>query len=475
MLTTDTRAAILRLRREGHGLRTIARALGVSRNAVRRVVGSATEQVPPLERAQSLSPHLETIQALYLDCKGNLVRVHEKLEDATVSVPYSTLTAFCRRHGIGVKPKQRAGRYHFEPGEEMQHDTSPHTVVVDGKPRKLPCASVVLCHSRMLFAHVYPSFKRFTCKVFLTDALVFFGGSAGRCMVDNTSVVVARGTGKHAVFAPEMEAFGRRFGFDFAAHEVGDANRSARVERPFHYIENNFYPGRTFSDLADLNCQLLAWCQSANRKLKRVLHAAPVELFAAERARLVPLPLVVPPVTEVHSRRVDLEGYVHLHTNRYSVPDALIGRAVSVHETKDRVRVFVGHRVQAEHERVADGARLRRMLPAHRHPGRTHTPAAHLPALPEETLLRAVGPTFSTFVDQLRQTHGGRAVRAIRQLHRLYLDYETEVLQEVLCRALAHGLMDLHRIERMVLRHIAGEFFRLDTLCDDTDADDHDR
>ena len=52
MLNTDTRAAILRLRREGHGLRTIARALGISRNAVRRVLDSGTEQVPPMARAR---------------------------------------------------------------------------------------------------------------------------------------------------------------------------------------------------------------------------------------------------------------------------------------------------------------------------------------------------------------------------------------------------------------------------------------
>jgi hypothetical protein len=39
---------------------------------------------------------------------------------------------------------------------------------------------------------------------------------------------------------PEMVAFGERFGFEFAAHEIGDANRSARVERPFRFIEGNF-------------------------------------------------------------------------------------------------------------------------------------------------------------------------------------------------------------------------------------------
>jgi transposase len=41
---------------------------------------------------------------------------------------------------------------------------------------------------------------------------------------------------------------------------VGDANRSARVERPFDYIENNFFPGRTFTDWEDLNAQARSWC-----------------------------------------------------------------------------------------------------------------------------------------------------------------------------------------------------------------------
>lgn len=54
-------------------------------------------------------------------------------------------------------------------------------------------------------------------------------------------LVVAHGTGKRAVIAPEMEAFGSRLGFVFVAHEKGDANRSAHVERQFDHIENNFY------------------------------------------------------------------------------------------------------------------------------------------------------------------------------------------------------------------------------------------
>jgi hypothetical protein len=64
-----------------------------------------------------------------------------------------------------------AGQYHFEPGEEMQHDTSPHEVQLAGKKRKVQTASGVLYYSRMLFFQCYPAFQRFDCKVFLTDAV----------------------------------------------------------------------------------------------------------------------------------------------------------------------------------------------------------------------------------------------------------------------------------------------------------------
>lgn len=208
MLDMETRMAILRLEAEGHGIIPIARALKVSPNSVRKVLEEGGAEVPNLARPSLAEPHLEQIVDLHARCKGNLVRVHEELEADGISIPYSTLTGFCRREGIGVKPKKRSGRYHFEPGEEMQHDTSPHKVVVGGKKLLLQCASVVLCFSRMLFAQVYPTFNRFYCKVFLTEAIKRFKGAAKQCMVDNTSVLIVCGTGKNAIPAPEMKAFG---------------------------------------------------------------------------------------------------------------------------------------------------------------------------------------------------------------------------------------------------------------------------
>ena len=458
MLNWETRTAVLRLSQEGHGLRAIAKALGVSRNAVRRVLRDGRPEVPTLTRDERLGEHLDRVRELHEQCGGNLVRVAEELARDQIEVRYATLTAFCRRHGIGVAVKQPAGRYHFDPGEEMQHDTSPHVVMVGGQRLHVDCASLVLCYSRRIYAQVYPRWTRFECRVFLTRALRHFGGACTRCMIDNSSVVIWRGTGADAVPAAAMTALADRFGFRFVAHRIGDANRSARVERPFHYIENNFYRGRTFADLADLNVQLEAWCDAVDRRPKRELGATPLELFPADKSAMKPLPIHIPEVYDIHTRRVDVEGFVNLHTNRYSVPAQLIGRRVEIHESVDRLRVFDGHELVAEHDRLEPGLGRRVLAEEHRGDRRRYKP---MPPSAEEQTLRAAHETLGALCIRLRRRHGGQALKAMRRLHRMYLEYPTAPLCEAVQAALAYDLIDLGRIERMALERIAGDFFRI--------------
>ena len=133
MLDHETRTAILRLHSEGHSTRFIARTVGVSRGAAQAVLASGEAEVPEPTRRSVLDPWLEAIRELHGACAGNLVRVRGELKARHgVEVPYATLTHFCRSAKIGAEPKKAAGHYHFEPGQEMQHDTSPHRVPVGG-------------------------------------------------------------------------------------------------------------------------------------------------------------------------------------------------------------------------------------------------------------------------------------------------------------------------------------------------------
>src|SRR3989442_15834382 len=161
------------------------------------------------------------------------------------------------------------------------------------------------------------------------------------------------------VIVAEIVAFGERFGFRFAAHERGDANRSARVERPFDFIDNNFLAGRTFSGWEDLNQQARQWCDRVNGTYKKHLRAVPRELFAVERLHLKPLPVWIPEVYRLHPRLVDIEGYVAVNSNRYSVPVEWIGRRVEVRETRDKIEIQLDARRMVTHRRIAEAEHQR--------------------------------------------------------------------------------------------------------------------
>ena len=388
------------------------------------------------------------------------MRVHEELLAGGAALSYQALTSFCRRHGIGQAPIVPAGRYDFQPGQELQHDTSPHEVQLAGKKRKVQTASAVLCYSRMLFFQCYPTFQRFDCKVFLTEALRYFSGAAGRVMIDNTHVVVLRGTGREMIPVAEMAAFGERFGFQFVAHAIGHANRSARVERPFWFIENNFLAGRTFSSWEDLNQQARQWCDKVNATYKKHIRAVPRELFAVERLHLKPLPAWIPEVYRLYQRMVDVEGYVALHTNRYSVPLAWIGRRVEVRETTGKIEIQLDARNLVTHERIAEAEHQRALLAQHR-PPRGQGIARTLPH-PEEKAILATVPEIGDYVAAVKQR--GRKVPgiALRQLLRLVREYPREPLLAAVREAARYGLYDLDRLERMILRRVAREYFLLD-------------
>lgn len=455
MIHHDIRAAILTLRTQGHGTRGIARTLKVSRWTVREVLKAGSPEVPRPARPEKASGLEVDIREQYERCKGNLVRVHEELLAAGATLSYQALTGFCRRHGIGYEPPKPAGRYPFEPGDEMQHDTSPHLANIGGVERKVQTASLVLPYSRMRFIQLYPNFTRFICKLFLHDALTFFGASAKRCMVDNTHVIVLHGTGREMVPVPEMAAFGARYGFDFVAHEKGDANRSAHVERGFWHVETNFLAGRDFTDFAHANREAVAWCERVNAKSRRELHASARELFAKERPAMKPLPAWLPDIYVLHHRVVDLEGYVHADGRIYSVPYQLIGRQVEVRETKDKVRVYEGSRLVAEHERSFSFEKTRATKPEHRPPvGCTRIRESS----PEERELNTTDEPLAGYAKAVK-ARNSRWPAALRRLLGMSRDYPKKPFVDAVQSAAHYGLYDLDRLERMVLRNIATEYF----------------
>jgi transposase len=458
MISDDTRAAIASLHEKGMKMRHISRTLGVSRNTVRKVLQGRHEGYT--KPATAFEDELPLIKETYLLCRGNVARVAEILADRGIRIGYSTLTRLARDYGLREPRRARAGVYTFDPGIEMQHDTSPHKLLLGGKSVTAQCAGLALAYSRRLFIRYYPRFTRFEAKVFLADAFTFMDGVCERVVIDNTSVIVAHGSGPDAEIAPEMAAFGRIFGVRFIPHRIGHADRKARIERPFDYVERNFLAGRSFADWNDLNEQALAWCnEKANKKPKRRLGMSPDEAYVMEKPHLRALPPHVPPIYQTCHRVVDVEGYVHLDTNRYSVPEHLIGKKVEVQKHADRVIVVFGHAHVASHPRVIDKRDTRVTEPSHHKPLSRHH--AHSGPCAEEKALTGESEILDRYVKELKGRSAGRGVVRLRRLLDLKRTYPRRAFLSALSRALHYGMYDLARLEQMILDDVAGDLFHL--------------
>jgi hypothetical protein len=84
----------------------------------------------------------------------------------------------------------------------------------------------------------------------------------------------------------------------------------------------------------------------------RTLRARPADLVEADRAAMLPLPAIPPPLGWHHRVRLGRDYYVRLDASDYSVDPAVIGRLVDITAGLDRVRVRAGGHLVAGHARV---------------------------------------------------------------------------------------------------------------------------
>jgi len=459
MIDKMKRQTIVTLHQLGKSCRHISKLLSISRNTINKILGEGVDSQSP-KRHHERDDLTPLIEAVYTRVNGNVVRVQEILKaEHNQDIAYSTLTRLVREIQLRKAPV-RFGEYIYEPGIEMQHDTSPHKVSLGGKIIKAECASLIFGFSRKLFFQYYPRFTRFEAKAFLLAALKYMDGSCQRCIVDNTTVFLASGSGCDAIFAPDCVNFGKIFGFTFFAHAIRHSNRKGKIERPFDFIENNYLAGREFKDWTDLNQQSVDWCTTyANQKIKRALGKNPDTAFIQEKPYLQPLPEILPPVYQCCGRTVDTQGYVHLDNNRYSVPERFINKDVDVYKYIDEVVINFKHEEIARHAREINKTNQKIKAPGH-HIQKNYQLSQHKANETEQVLL-GHNEVLDAYIAEFKTRIRGRGLKSLNQLLYLKRTYPHDAFNAAIERAYTYGLYDLNRLEDLILKYIAGNVFNL--------------
>lgn len=399
MIEADRRKSIYLLHEQGMALREIALRMGVARSTAAAIVAAKGAPVEPA-RPCRVALDLEVVRELYAECQGYVQRVHEKLAERGVHLPYPTLTRRIRELGIGTPPAARAAEVPDVPGMEMQHDTSVYAVKLAERKVRLNASLLYLRFSKRKYLRFYPIFNRFRMKCFFHEALTFWGNAAALCIIDNTNLArqAGSGTGKHAVIVPEMEAFARRYGTRFQCHEVKHADRKAGEERSFWTVETNFFPGRTFTNLEDLNAQAFQWAtERMEQRMQGKSRVIPAVAFEQERPYLCDVPGDLPAPFLDHERGVDQYGYASFQGNYYYVPGAGRGE-VKILEYAARLVIYRDHQPLAEYLLPPPGISGEKYAP----PGTPQVrgePERRRGSDGEQRRLRSLGPEAAAFLD----------------------------------------------------------------------------
>jgi hypothetical protein len=152
-----------------------------------------------------------------------------------------------------------------------------------------------------------------------------------------------------------------------------------------------------------------------------------------------------------------VEGYVSVNSIRYSAPVSWIGRRVEVRETRDKIHIELDTRHIVAHDRALTPLHQRIMLAEHR-PPRVEGAKRQDPHTEEQALIEAA-PEIAAYVSALKQKSRKVPTLALRQLLRLLREYPREPFLAAVAEAARYGLYDLDRLERMILRRVARDYF----------------
>ena len=337
------------------------------------------------------------------------------------------------------------------PGEQAQVDWAHFGRLQCGKAlRPLVAFVVVLSYSRAVFVRFFLSQN---LSHFLHGhelAFQWFGGVSRVCLYDNLKSVVLERTGNAIRFNSQFSEYAGHCRFLPRPVAVARGNEKGRVERTIQYIRTGFFAARKFTDLEDLNRQVLVWCETSalDRRWPQDTSRTVREVFAEERTQLLALPDNPYPSDERREVCVGKTPYVRFDLNDYSVPVSYVRRTVTVLASVATLRITDGTCVIATHNRSYGR-------------GETIENAEHLAELKRlkvqagqhrrTSILQEVAPSSTELLRQVAERNQSLH-HATAQLKDLLDAYGPTLLEAAMAEALVHNAPHAHAVRHILER-----------------------
>lgn len=332
------------LKENGMRISDIARELNMDRKTVRKY---ARSKVVPKYKARGtgskkINPYRDYIKGRIDRYNLSAVRILDEIRKTGYSGSYSTLKAYCH-----TLRKDRAItaviRFETEPGRQAQVDFGEFGhIEIDERSRKLYAFSYILGYSRYRYAEFTTDISTQSLIKMHMNAFRYTGGIPSEILYDNMKQIVIdrKIRASESTFNQQFMQLSEYCGFNVRLCYPYRPQSKGKVERNIGYIRGNFFNGREFSSLSDMNAQCALWIIEANGRVNATTGKVPKDTLMDEPlVSINSVPEFKFVITE--ARKISRECYVHYNANRYSVPWKYAGRNCTLREENGKIIITV--------------------------------------------------------------------------------------------------------------------------------------
>lgn len=420
---------IKKLLAEGHSIRKVSQALGVSRQTIRKfgrergerehqpMQGVMVALAPPHSDTEDRAPWEQAIDwagvRAAVTSGATIKQVHAE------QAPEVSYTMFRRRlHRRATPPPAVALRITHQPGEKVQVDYCDGISIVDartGEVRKSQFFCGVLPFSSFAFGEFVSDQKLSTFIESHERMWSYLEGVTQYVVVDNLKAGVKKAHRYDPDVNPTYCDYGNHQGFAVLPARPYKPRDKACVEATIGAIQRGFFQevrGRVFYSIADLNAVFRPYLERFNQGIMKDYGQSRAERFLSEKPRLHPMAQTHFEISEWCSCKVHPDCHIQVEKNFYSVPFLAVGTTVRVKRTARLVEIF-----SSNHEALAVHGRLKgtsQFSTDERHYPEEKVSLARFDVCMALREAERVGPQMQKVIHQL--VHGNHPLRYLRRV-----------------------------------------------------------
>jgi len=278
------------------------------------------------------------------------IDIHEKLEKSGVDIGDTTVCNYLRL----IQDKKEAFiRQEYDLGETIEFDWGDLKLVIEGEVKALYLGLLTTAAGFYHYSDIYHNMKMENFLDMHVNCIDHIGGVHREFLYDNLKQAVRHFVGPNEKEATEdLIKISLYYGFKYRFCNIYKPNEKGSVERGVEFVRRKVFSQRdTFNTVEEARQFLREQLEVLNSKQKSAKkNKSPKDILYEEKEYLLPLKSSYD-VSRRREYRVNKYSVINIDSNKYSVPDHLVGKFVMAKIYPDRIVVLHNNIIVSKHTR----------------------------------------------------------------------------------------------------------------------------